>query len=97
MVLVLALGDLYIPHRAADLPAKFKSMLVPGKMQHIICTGNLCITVRLYLRFTALVGFVLFYHFMFGFVFFFFGIKIRGDGKCYELGFVMLQSFSFGT
>lgn len=42
-VLVLALGDLHIPHRAADLPAKFKSMLVPGKIQHIICTGNLCI------------------------------------------------------
>ncbi|KAE8662668.1 Vacuolar protein sorting-associated protein 29 [Hibiscus syriacus] len=43
MVLVLALGDLHIPHRAADLPPKFKSMLVPGKIQHIICTGNLCI------------------------------------------------------
>ncbi|XVE56970.1 hypothetical protein DITRI_Ditri04bG0054500 [Diplodiscus trichospermus] len=45
MVLVLALGDLHIPHRAADLPPKFKSMLVPGKIQHIICTGNLCIKV----------------------------------------------------
>jgi len=45
MVLVLALGDLHVPHRAADLPAKFKSMLVPGKIQHIICTGNLCIKV----------------------------------------------------
>ena len=45
MVLVLALGDLHIPHRAADLPAKFKSMLVPGKIQHIICTGNLCVKV----------------------------------------------------
>lgn len=45
MVLVLALGDLHIPHRAADLPAKFKSMLVPGKIQHIVCTGNLCIKV----------------------------------------------------
>nr|BAJ87609.1 predicted protein [Hordeum vulgare subsp. vulgare] len=46
MVLVLALGDLHIPHRAPDLPAKFKSMLVPGKIQHIICTGNLCIKAR---------------------------------------------------
>lgn len=45
MVLVLALGDMHIPHRAPDLPAKFKSMLVPGKIQHIICTGNLCIKV----------------------------------------------------
>lgn len=44
-MLVLALGDLHIPHRAPDLPAKFKSMLVPGKIQHIICTGNLCIKV----------------------------------------------------
>ncbi|WOL03788.1 hypothetical protein Cni_G12508 [Canna indica] len=43
MVLVLAIGDLHIPHRAADLPAKFKSMLVPGKIQHILCVGNLCI------------------------------------------------------
>ncbi|KAL8193494.1 hypothetical protein R6Q57_026629 [Mikania cordata] len=38
MVLVLAIGDLHIPHRAPDLPAKFKSMLVPGKIQHTICT-----------------------------------------------------------
>lgn len=45
MVLVLAIGDLHIPHRAADLPPKFKSMLVPGKIQHIICTGNLSIKV----------------------------------------------------
>ncbi|CAK9155695.1 unnamed protein product [Ilex paraguariensis] len=51
MVLVLALGDLHIPHRAPDLPPKFKSMLVPGKIQHIICTGNLCIKeVHDYLR-----------------------------------------------
>jgi hypothetical protein len=40
-----ALGDLHIPHRAADLPAKFKSMLVPGKIQHILSPGNLCIKV----------------------------------------------------
>ncbi len=46
MVLVLALGDLHIPHRAADLPAKFKSMLVPGKIQHILSPGNLCIEVH---------------------------------------------------
>ncbi|XVF11957.1 hypothetical protein REPUB_Repub08aG0073200 [Reevesia pubescens] len=54
MVLVLALGDLHIPHQAADLPPKFKSMLVPGKIQHIICTGNLCIKeVQDYLRLFA--------------------------------------------
>lgn len=42
MVLVLALGDMHIPHRAADLPAKFKNMLVPGKIQHVLSPGNLC-------------------------------------------------------
>eukprot|EP01102_Stenamoeba_stenopodia_P009890 TRINITY_DN2935_c0_g1_i1.p1 TRINITY_DN2935_c0_g1~~TRINITY_DN2935_c0_g1_i1.p1 ORF type:complete len:194 (-),score=35.76 TRINITY_DN2935_c0_g1_i1:126-707(-) len=42
MVLVLVIGDLHIPHRAHDLPQKFKKLLVPGKIQHIICTGNLC-------------------------------------------------------
>merc|ERR1711879_1105804 len=42
MVLVLVLGDLHIPHRAHSLPAKFKKLLVPNKIQHIICTGNLC-------------------------------------------------------
>ncbi|KZW02548.1 Metallo-dependent phosphatase [Exidia glandulosa HHB12029] len=40
MVLVLIIGDLHIPHRTHDLPAKFKKLLVPGKIQQIICTGN---------------------------------------------------------
>ena len=42
MVLVLVIGDLYIPHRTPDLPAKFKKLLVPGKIQQILCTGNVC-------------------------------------------------------
>jgi len=42
MVLILVIGDLHIPYRAHDLPAKFKKLLVPGKIQHIISTGNLC-------------------------------------------------------
>eukprot|EP01116_Phalansterium_solitarium_P006480 TRINITY_DN18798_c0_g1_i1.p2 TRINITY_DN18798_c0_g1~~TRINITY_DN18798_c0_g1_i1.p2 ORF type:complete len:184 (-),score=48.21 TRINITY_DN18798_c0_g1_i1:124-675(-) len=42
MVLVLVIGDSHIPHRAAALPQKFKKLLVPGKIQHILCTGNLC-------------------------------------------------------
>jgi len=42
MVLVLIIGDLHIPHRAQDLPNKFKKLLVPGKIQHILSTGNLC-------------------------------------------------------
>uniref|UniRef100_A0A670JUT5 Vacuolar protein sorting-associated protein 29 n=1 Tax=Podarcis muralis TaxID=64176 RepID=A0A670JUT5_PODMU len=40
--LVLVIGDLHIPHRCNALPAKFRKLLVPGKIQHILCTGNLC-------------------------------------------------------
>ncbi|EQC26617.1 hypothetical protein SDRG_15557 [Saprolegnia diclina VS20] len=39
--LVLIVGDYHIPHRAMDIPEKFKKMLVPNKMQHVLCTGNL--------------------------------------------------------
>ncbi|KIY51035.1 Metallo-dependent phosphatase [Fistulina hepatica ATCC 64428] len=42
MVLVLIIGDLHIPHRVHDLPMKFKKLLVPGKIQQILCTGNVC-------------------------------------------------------
>jgi len=42
MVLVLVIGDIHIPHRASSIPQKFKKLLVPGKIQHILCTGNLC-------------------------------------------------------
>ncbi|KAK9918160.1 hypothetical protein WJX75_001805 [Coccomyxa subellipsoidea] len=42
MVLVLCIGDLHIPHRATDIPPKFKTLLVPGKIHHILCPGNLC-------------------------------------------------------
>ena len=31
-----------IPQRAHDLPAKFKKLLIPGKIQQIISPGNLC-------------------------------------------------------
>ncbi|KAI5477531.1 hypothetical protein MNV49_006119 [Pseudohyphozyma bogoriensis] len=41
-MLVLALGDLHIPLRTHDLPSKFKKLLVPGKIQQIVCTGNVC-------------------------------------------------------
>ncbi len=47
MVLVLCIGDLHVPHRATDLPAKFKALLVPGKIHHILCPGNLCTQARL--------------------------------------------------
>ena len=41
-MLVLVIGDFHVPHRSPSLPPKFKQMLVPGKIQHVICTGNLC-------------------------------------------------------
>ncbi|KEF56064.1 uncharacterized protein A1O9_07645 [Exophiala aquamarina CBS 119918] len=39
--LVLVIGDLFIPDRAPDLPAKFRKLLSPGKIGQIICLGNL--------------------------------------------------------
>lgn len=45
MVLVLCIGDLHIPHRTTDIPAKFKELLKPGKIHQILCTGNLCTKV----------------------------------------------------
>ncbi|OLL22897.1 Vacuolar protein sorting-associated protein 29 [Neolecta irregularis DAH-3] len=39
-MLILVIGDLHIPYRAVDLPQKFKKLLVPGKIQQILCTGN---------------------------------------------------------
>ena len=41
MVLILVIGDLHIPSRAPSLPVKFKKLLVPGKIQQTICTGNI--------------------------------------------------------
>lgn len=42
MVLVLCIGDMHVPHRSVDLPPKFRKLLVPGKVQHVVCTGDLC-------------------------------------------------------
>uniref|UniRef100_A0A1I8AQS6 Vacuolar protein sorting-associated protein 29 n=1 Tax=Steinernema glaseri TaxID=37863 RepID=A0A1I8AQS6_9BILA len=39
--LVLVIGDFHIPSRCSNLPAKFRKLLVPNKMQHVLCTGNL--------------------------------------------------------
>ncbi|KNC49353.1 vacuolar protein sorting 29 isoform 2 [Thecamonas trahens ATCC 50062] len=38
---VLLVGDFHIPHRAFDIHPKFRELLVPGKIQHVISTGNL--------------------------------------------------------
>ena len=43
MVHVLCIGDMHIPHSVADLPPKFRSLLVPGKIQHVLCTGDVCV------------------------------------------------------
>ena len=40
MPLVLVIGDLNIPYKAIDIPPQFKKLLVPGKIQQILCTGN---------------------------------------------------------
>eukprot|EP01001_Neometanema_parovale_P012622 NODE_8929_length_673_cov_116.114545_g8668_i0.p1 GENE.NODE_8929_length_673_cov_116.114545_g8668_i0~~NODE_8929_length_673_cov_116.114545_g8668_i0.p1 ORF type:complete len:189 (+),score=39.01 NODE_8929_length_673_cov_116.114545_g8668_i0:44-610(+) len=40
-MLILAAGDLHIPHRALEIPHKFRALLAPGKVNHILCTGNL--------------------------------------------------------
>ena len=39
--LVLLLGDHHLPSRATAIPEQFQRMLVPNKMQHVICTGNI--------------------------------------------------------
>lgn len=40
--LVLVLGDFHMPFRGSALKSKFKKLLVPGRIHHILCTGNLC-------------------------------------------------------
>jgi vacuolar protein sorting-associated protein 29 len=39
--LVLLIGDFHIPHRVIDMPSKFKELLLPSKMQTVLCTGNI--------------------------------------------------------
>ena len=41
-MLVLVIGDFNIPYVSHGLPKRFKSLLAPGRVQHILCTGNLC-------------------------------------------------------
>lgn len=49
--LVLAIGDFHVPHRSPGLPQRFKTLLAPGKIQYIFCTGNLCSSeIEEYLR-----------------------------------------------
>lgn len=39
--LVLVIGDLFIPDRAPEIPAKFRKLLAPGKIGQVVCLGNL--------------------------------------------------------
>ena len=41
-MLILIVGDMHIPHRAFYIPPKICENLTKGKINHIICTGNLC-------------------------------------------------------
>eukprot|EP01016_Furgasonia_blochmanni_P048403 TRINITY_DN71_c0_g1_i2.p5 TRINITY_DN71_c0_g1~~TRINITY_DN71_c0_g1_i2.p5 ORF type:complete len:122 (-),score=36.89 TRINITY_DN71_c0_g1_i2:612-977(-) len=38
--LALVIGDFHIPSRAIDIPEEFKELLVPNKVQNVLCTGN---------------------------------------------------------
>eukprot|EP00960_Hanusia_phi_P017081 502485-Hanusia_phi.AAC.1 len=40
-MLVLAVGDALVAGRAGDIPAKFRRLLVPEKIEGVLCTGNL--------------------------------------------------------
>ena len=37
---MLVIGDLNIPHREIEVPDKFKELLMPNKMQYVLCPGN---------------------------------------------------------
>jgi len=39
--LVLVIGDLFIPDRAPEIPAKFRKLLAPGKIGQVVCLGNI--------------------------------------------------------
>ena len=38
--LVLIVSDLFIPLRTPELDAQFRSILLPNKIQHVLCLGN---------------------------------------------------------
>lgn len=38
--LVLVLGDIHIPSRKDEIPPEFNNLLQPGKIHHVLCTGN---------------------------------------------------------
>ena len=38
---VLVVADMFVPNRQADIPQKFKTILSPNKMQHVLSLGNI--------------------------------------------------------
>ncbi|KAL7668935.1 hypothetical protein ACOME3_009616 [Neoechinorhynchus agilis] len=41
-MLILIIGDIHFPFRSPSIPIQFKKFLHSGRIQHILCTGNLC-------------------------------------------------------
>lgn len=39
--LALLIGDFHVPHRAAEVPAKYREMITPNKVSTVLCTGNM--------------------------------------------------------
>lgn len=39
--LVLVVGDMFVPQRSPDINEKFKSILIPNKLQHVLSLGNI--------------------------------------------------------
>lgn len=39
-MLVLVVGDLHVPYRAAEIPELFKKMFIPGRLHMVLITGN---------------------------------------------------------
>ena len=39
--LVLVVGDMFVPQRSPDISEKFKSILIPNKLQHVLSLGNI--------------------------------------------------------
>ena len=50
-MLVLIIGDMYIPFKSHEISKEFRERLQPGKIHQILCTGNVCVKDELdYLR-----------------------------------------------
>ncbi|KAJ5080613.1 vacuolar protein sorting-associated protein [Anaeramoeba ignava] len=40
-MIVLIIGDIHIPYKSSEIPEKFKNLFQQGKIDYLICTGNL--------------------------------------------------------